>query len=200
MCIRDRLDSVRPAALQQHITREEWDAFGDDIREAFAGAVMHNTIASCLRIVAPVTILVLLGTTLWIRDFTILLFGIPASAIVFLLLEFSLCFKRHCCFLGLETEANIAHILQSYSKLGSLTFHLLQDGSGSVRAHLENNQGLTRRIPVDYIVEVSVGPSYLELPDTADGLKLKLEQLERAKGMLTKEEYEKKRQSILDRV
>jgi hypothetical protein len=209
------LDGVRPAALKRHISQEEWNSLAISVRQILVQGVHRNAMMAGIGYLVLFCLLTSFVSVVFLGPLGLFLF----SALFLLFIVLSICCSCYRqCVLGNAIEDELRQFLAQYSRKNQagVTLHLLQDGSGAVRALKERTKGANAMVPVDFVLQISVDQElgYSAMQDLTsppfvhnsmvagerDEIKMRLEKLERAKEFLSVEEYDEKRQAILNSI
>jgi Ca2+/Na+ antiporter len=211
------LDGVRPAALKRYISQEEWNSLAISVRQILFKGVHLNDIMTGFRRLLLFCLLTFVVFVVFLGQLGLTLSLYFALFILFFVLSLCCsCYRQ--CVLGNAVEDELRQFLAQYSRKNQagVTLHLLQDGSGAVRALEERTKGANDMVPVDFVLQISVDQElgYRAMQDLTsppsvhnsmvagerDEIKIRLEKLERAKEYLSVEEYDEKRQAILNSI
>ena len=203
------LDPIRPASLSPYMSQKDWAHLCAGVEMATRPARDHKTCVEtfhCCGFLVPVVLFFLFISFMppeyegVFGGLVILLF--PITVVMFMIFG---CIE--CCVRETRrpiVEESLRQIMVDTTRLykGTLSFHLMTDGSAAQEAMNDRSSGRYGRhfITTNYVLRISIldterALGYVRHEDVDVATRLK--QLEEIRGMISKQEYESKRQQIL---
>ena len=204
------LDPIRPASLSPYMSQKDWASLCVRVEKATQPARDHKTCVETFHfygLFVPV-FFILLMVFCMPPEYEELSFG---RRVILLFLITVVGFIILGCIAGhmRETrrpivEESLQQVMVDATRLykGTLSFHLMTDGSAAQEAMDDRSSGRYGRhfITTNYVLRISIldterALGYVRHEDVDVATRLK--QLEEIRGMISKQEYESKRQQIL---